>query len=663
MAQSTIIKVKNNTGATIPSGRAVYLSGYDSTAGVSTIALSSYDNEATMPAVGVTRDEIVAGEIGIVKTNGLLAGLDTSSVSESAEVYVGLNGVLIFTDPFNISLTTISQQIATVAYSASEDRGQIFLFPLEIKRRVRHPDLLDVAIDQHHNKAHAEMHRPESPDQFIHAVQHAQGGGDEISHHTLIDFGHDDHPQYSLIDGSRSFTGRVGGIDPISSADLATKSYVDGLLGPGSFGVSEVTFNQNKKFWNDSLASIRKDADGYQTQIAGNNTTETQHYKQLSNAITTIRKDADGYQTQITGYNTTETQHYKQLSNAITTIKKDLDGYSSTSGVPEITFQQNKKFWNDAIYNLRIAADGYSGSSGGISEITFNQTKAGYTRAFQDVRSACDGYASNITVSEHYRQHSQAIKDIISVLDGYAIDTGLSETTFNQNKKFWNDSVYYLNRAADGYASDVTVSEHYRQCSNAIQTILKSLDGYSSSSGDASDITVSEHYRQHSTAIQTIRKDLDGYASDITVSEHYRQHSGTIQDILKSLDGYGSGTGTGDITGSGADGYVTYWTGEKTISGDGNLYYDSVDGYLGIGTQEPNERLTVSQGAISIEAIADAPAQEPNFGKLYVTFDGKLMFVREDGEKIDLTAFTGDIDGGSFFDTFIATNDIDAGNF
>ena len=39
----------------------------------------------------------------------------------------------------------------------------------------------------------------------------------------------DDHPQYILVDGSRSFTSTVGGVTPVASSDLTTKGYVDGL--------------------------------------------------------------------------------------------------------------------------------------------------------------------------------------------------------------------------------------------------------------------------------------------------------------------------------------------------------------------------------------------------------------------------------------------------
>lgn len=38
----------------------------------------------------------------------------------------------------------------------------------------------------------------------------------------------DDHTQYALVDGSRSFTGTVGGLTPVANADFTTKGYVDG---------------------------------------------------------------------------------------------------------------------------------------------------------------------------------------------------------------------------------------------------------------------------------------------------------------------------------------------------------------------------------------------------------------------------------------------------
>ncbi|RLI52468.1 MAG: hypothetical protein DRO87_13160 [Candidatus Thorarchaeota archaeon] len=46
-------------------------------------------------------------------------------------------------------------------------------------------------------------------------------------HGALTGLGDDDHTQYILVDGTRSFTSTVGGVDPIASSDLTTKNYVD----------------------------------------------------------------------------------------------------------------------------------------------------------------------------------------------------------------------------------------------------------------------------------------------------------------------------------------------------------------------------------------------------------------------------------------------------
>jgi hypothetical protein len=50
-------------------------------------------------------------------------------------------------------------------------------------------------------------------------------------HGGLTGLADDDHPQYSLADGTRPFTGTVSGIDPTDPEHLATKAYVDNLSG------------------------------------------------------------------------------------------------------------------------------------------------------------------------------------------------------------------------------------------------------------------------------------------------------------------------------------------------------------------------------------------------------------------------------------------------
>lgn len=51
-----------------------------------------------------------------------------------------------------------------------------------------------------------------------------------IDHGSITGLGDDDHQQYILVDGTRAFTGPVGGVTPSSGSDLATKDYVDSLL-------------------------------------------------------------------------------------------------------------------------------------------------------------------------------------------------------------------------------------------------------------------------------------------------------------------------------------------------------------------------------------------------------------------------------------------------
>jgi len=51
-----------------------------------------------------------------------------------------------------------------------------------------------------------------------------------IDHGALQGRGDDDHTQYTLADGTRAFTGVVGGVSPTLDAHLATKGYVDSLI-------------------------------------------------------------------------------------------------------------------------------------------------------------------------------------------------------------------------------------------------------------------------------------------------------------------------------------------------------------------------------------------------------------------------------------------------
>jgi hypothetical protein len=75
-----------------------------------------------------------------------------------------------------------------------------------------------------------------------HSHEDATGGG-QIDHGlALTGLGDDDHTQYTLADGTRAFTGVVGGINPSLAAHLATKAYVDSLVS-GIFWKDPISVN------------------------------------------------------------------------------------------------------------------------------------------------------------------------------------------------------------------------------------------------------------------------------------------------------------------------------------------------------------------------------------------------------------------------------------
>jgi len=74
-----------------------------------------------------------------------------------------------------------------------------------------------------------------------------------------------------------------------------------------------------------------------------------------------------------------------------------------------------------------------------------------------------------------------------------------------------------------------------------------------------------------------------GFVGRIFVSTNtfaFFRDNGTGWDLI-------GGPGTGTVTGSGAAGQVTYWSGASTVTGDNGLFYDSVNDRLGIGTTTP----------------------------------------------------------------------------
>jgi hypothetical protein len=99
-----------------------------------------------------------------------------------------------------------------------------------------------------------------------------------------------------------------------------------------------------------------------------------------------------------------------------------------------------------------------------------------------------------------------------------------------------------------------------------------------------------------------------GFIGRIFVStntfEFYRDN-GTTWDLI-------GGPGTSTVTGTGANGQVTYWNGASSITGSNNLFFDAVNGHLGIGTITPGTALEIDHDQNTIIQLQQTVATNDN---------------------------------------------------
>ena len=89
IGQELLIRVYNNTGATIPNGSAVYPSG--TFTDMITIGLANAGDKEKCRLVGITTHEILDGSSGFVTKFGEVSGIDTSIFSVGNVLYLGNN--------------------------------------------------------------------------------------------------------------------------------------------------------------------------------------------------------------------------------------------------------------------------------------------------------------------------------------------------------------------------------------------------------------------------------------------------------------------------------------------------------------------------------------------------------------------------------------------
>lgn len=116
ISRDNVLIARNTTGSTLAAGTAVYISG--TTGDAPQISLARADSVSTMPAIGILPNSIANNTFGIVFTQGVITGIDLSSYSAGANVWVSPTsaGALTPTEP---SHPNLHQQVGTVIRATS----------------------------------------------------------------------------------------------------------------------------------------------------------------------------------------------------------------------------------------------------------------------------------------------------------------------------------------------------------------------------------------------------------------------------------------------------------------------------------------------------------------------------------------------------------------
>ena len=99
VGQEQVVRVKNDTGAALSNGKAVYISGSNGVNLLASYANAGAENTSSQ-TIGITTEEIGSNQHGFVTTFGLVRNIDTSTLIEGAAVWLGTtNGGLTATRP------------------------------------------------------------------------------------------------------------------------------------------------------------------------------------------------------------------------------------------------------------------------------------------------------------------------------------------------------------------------------------------------------------------------------------------------------------------------------------------------------------------------------------------------------------------------------------
>lgn len=116
----------NNTGATIPKGALIRVTGWDATNSAHTIALADSSNESTMMAEGFAYAAIPNNSVGRVWQIGLLEDVNTSGMTAGATLFLGASGAYTTTKPTTVgACIQIVGSVAVVSATVGKVRVNV----------------------------------------------------------------------------------------------------------------------------------------------------------------------------------------------------------------------------------------------------------------------------------------------------------------------------------------------------------------------------------------------------------------------------------------------------------------------------------------------------------------------------------------------------------
>ena len=98
IGQEQWLRVRNNTGTTLPNGCVVYVNGAQGQRPTVTSADYAGENDSSQ-TIGILTEEITNNGNGFCCTFGLVRGLDTQGLTEGAALYLGTSGTFTTTKP------------------------------------------------------------------------------------------------------------------------------------------------------------------------------------------------------------------------------------------------------------------------------------------------------------------------------------------------------------------------------------------------------------------------------------------------------------------------------------------------------------------------------------------------------------------------------------